>query len=56
MAKATQKTSHATLTREDSPQRHVLQTVTSEKDLKADLSVPAGIAKLREDNIENLQG
>ena len=56
MAKATQKTSHTALNREGSPQRHMLKAVTSAKDLKADLSVPAGITKLREDNIENLQG
>lgn len=56
MAKATQKTSHVSLNREESPQRHMIKAVTSEKELKADLSVPAGIAKLREENIENLQG
>ena len=56
MAKATQKTSHATLNRENSPQKHLLTAVATEKDLKADLSVPAGISKLRDDNIENLQG
>ena len=56
MAKATQKTSHTTLKRETSPQRHLLTAVATEKDLQADLSVPAGVSKLREDNIETLQG
>ena len=56
MAKATQKTSHATLNRETSPQRHVIKASDADTELKADLSVPAGIAKYREDNIESLQG
>ena len=34
----------------------MIKAVTSEKELKADLSQAAGIAKLREENIENLQG